>query len=344
MPLPDLAPEQLHVLVFGPGKGELILVRAPPDAWMVVDGCGAGGRGYAAAVLDHYDARPRLLVLTHPHDDHSHGMGDLVRRTTAGIPSADWPRIGMVLPPGGDVAADSGGFIAAITLDAIAAVEDRWSAEPACRWDMDAGSQEALGEAEVRAVSPAAGTRTAQLQRWRNRRRFDRNVISSALLVTWRGRRILLGSDLVERPGGGWSASLVLDPDLGDHDVLKVPHHGSDHALHDDILRPAARVPAPLRVIAPFNTHDLPSFEPGAGVPYIYQRAGTAFLTGLPRPHDEQSGRLETRPLADLCNHGSLVFNPTTAGFPDCFVVVSFPPDGSLATVHRGPGSVHVER
>jgi hypothetical protein len=35
--LPALAPDRLQVLVFGPGTGELVVVRAPPNDWMVID-------------------------------------------------------------------------------------------------------------------------------------------------------------------------------------------------------------------------------------------------------------------------------------------------------------------
>lgn len=39
MPLPPTRDDRLLVLVFGPGTGELILVRAPGDRWLVIDGC-----------------------------------------------------------------------------------------------------------------------------------------------------------------------------------------------------------------------------------------------------------------------------------------------------------------
>ena len=84
--------------------------------------------------------------------------------------------------------------------------------------------------------------REQQLDLWRTRQPFDRNVISTALLLTWRGRRILLGSDLVESPGYGWSNTLVLEPELADHDLFKVPHHGSDQALHDEKLKEMKRL------------------------------------------------------------------------------------------------------
>lgn len=343
MPLPTLTPDHLVVLVFGPGLGELILVRVPPGLWVVVDGCGAKGIDYAAAVLHHYgDARPAVVVLTHPHDDHSRGIADVIRKATPNDRKDQWPRVGMVLPPGDDVALRSDGFIAAVTLDAIAAVEDRWKMSPECRWEMHAGDSERVGDATLRALSPARAVRDAQLARWSAREPFDKNTIASALLLTWRGRRVLLGSDLVEDPGAGWTTSLQLDPELGDHELLKVPHHGSDKALHDDVLRPRARVPEPFRVLAPFSKQRLPSFKAGVGVPRILSHGGTTYLTGLPRRHDQQSARVEARTLAELATHSAIIFDPKTTGFPDCYVLVSILPDVGAPVVTQGPGSIRV--
>ncbi len=82
MPLPELRPDELAVFVFGPGYGELILVRVPPDVWMVVDGCGKGETTYATAALKHYGGSPRIIALTHPHDDHSRGIDEVIDSAT----------------------------------------------------------------------------------------------------------------------------------------------------------------------------------------------------------------------------------------------------------------------
>jgi len=76
--LPDLSPDSLYVFTFGPGTGELVAVRAPPDDWLIVDGCSGNGVGYGAKLLEHYSARPSIIVLTHPHTDHARGLGDVI--------------------------------------------------------------------------------------------------------------------------------------------------------------------------------------------------------------------------------------------------------------------------
>ncbi|XXY95736.1 hypothetical protein WME98_43555 [Sorangium sp. So ce296] len=313
----------------------------PPDAWMVVDGCSAATTDYAAAVLSHYHARPRIVILTHPHDDHSGGLVSVIEAATPHDRKETWPRIGMLVPPESDVGR-SAGFIGCVTAEAIAAIESRWSESPACRWDMNIGDLEPLGGAMLRVLSPRADVRAEALRRWQMGQRFNANVISTALLLTWRGRRLLLGSDLVERPASGWSHALVVDPQLGDDDLLKVPHHGSDEALLDDILRPGARVPDPLRLFTPYSPKRLPSFAAGKGAHRVVSHGGTSYLTGLPRRHAMQSGRAEARTLTALRAHDTITFDATTTGFPDCYVLVSVPPDGGPPTVEQGPGSLRV--
>jgi beta-lactamase superfamily II metal-dependent hydrolase len=337
--LPPLADDRLSVLVFGPGIGELILVRVPPGSWMVLDGCGVGETDYAVAVLEHYQAKPNIIVLTHPHKDHSRGVSAVIEAATPPDRKETWPRIGMVLPPGDNISARSDGFFAGETGHAIAAIEQRWNDAPACRWDVNAGDVERLGDATLRVLSPREEVRAEQMQRWP---RIEHNVLSTALLLEWRGRRVVLGSDLVETPRHGWTHGLVIEPDLGDHDLLKVPHHGSDRALHDDVVRPGTRVPAPHRVITPYSIQRLPRFKPGVGGHRVASLPGSTYLSGLPRRHEEQSGREEERTLAELGAHDGIQFDPKTGGFPDCYVLVSFPPDGEAPIVERGPGSLRI--
>lgn len=348
MPLPLLEPESLTVLIFGPGFGELAAVRAPPGVWMIVDGCEVGDIRYAQRVLDHYQAAPpRLIALTHPHDDHSGGLREVIDRATPYDQKDTWPKIGMVLPA--DATASNSAVqmhVASITADLIGAVRARWEDHPPCRWDMNRGDEMPLGDALVRVLSPDPAQRKHVLDRWSAGKKFDKykNRISTVLEIEWKGRRLVLGSDLPEKWARGWTESIAFRPALTDHDLLKVPHHGSVDALHDDVLRRGARVPEPLRLIAPFRQCGLPRFTVDEGVHRIQAHAGKTYLTGLPLAHGKQSGNTEVRSRLELEQYETLTFTPTTAGFPDCFVFVSFPPDGGPPRVEQGPGSILVTR
>lgn len=88
----DLHPGLLNIVVFGPGRGEAILVVLPDGQLGVVDGCREpededSGRGDPVRELlnriseqrSSPDMRLRFVCLTHPHDDHYGGLGRLLR-------------------------------------------------------------------------------------------------------------------------------------------------------------------------------------------------------------------------------------------------------------------------
>lgn len=79
----DLPVGLLHVVVYGPGAGEAVVVRLPDGEWGVVDGCGASGHG-GNPVADLLEAASveRLLfaALTHPHADHLWGLDEVIDR------------------------------------------------------------------------------------------------------------------------------------------------------------------------------------------------------------------------------------------------------------------------
>ncbi len=90
VPLPSLADDRLSILVFGPGVGELILVRVPPSrGWW--GRLWAGEIDYAVAAL--------ALPVTEHHPPHSPargsqpGSGGSSRRDTPDRKEA-WPRSG----------------------------------------------------------------------------------------------------------------------------------------------------------------------------------------------------------------------------------------------------------
>jgi len=87
-------PGSLGIAVFGPGKGEAIVVRLPDGRLGVVDGCREpktpSPRGHGDPVREllaafaEYDGcrveeqRLAFVCLTHPHDDHYAGLGRLM--------------------------------------------------------------------------------------------------------------------------------------------------------------------------------------------------------------------------------------------------------------------------
>lgn len=345
--LPALAPDRLQVLVFGPGTGELVVVRAPPNDWMVIDGCRIGTTSYGLRTIEHYGAKSnvRLVALSHPHLDHAGGFAELVD-AVAPTASPTWPLLGLLWPAPltGRVSRDAAtAFREARVHQALASIRGRWRRRPTCRWPMNRGDERRLGDARVRVLSPTTAARDRAFAAWAGARRHDDNQVATALEVQWHGRRLVLGADLVERPGSGWSAVLAFDRNVVRHAGLKVPHHGSDAALHDPLLAKQDRLSRTF-VVTPFASRDLPRFGAKEGVGRLLAVAPEVHLTALPRDHDRQAGTpLRVRRSA-LARHGkSWAIDPPTPGFPDCWVMLEVEKTGAPTIVH-GRGSVVVTR
>lgn len=346
MALPDVDPESLNLWVFGPGYGELVIVRAPPGQWLVVDGCGNEEDGYARRALDHYKATPALILFSHPHKDHAKGLRAVIERATGDPDTSTWPRIGMVPAPDttgvGDPWDATAALDAGLVQQVVATIHERWRQHAPCRWELGVGTSERLGDATVRVLSPTDKERDAAREAWLANRQHNYNRAASALLITWRGRRVLLGSDLEETSGRGWTAAMSQDADLRRHDVYKIAHHGSKNAVGPHVECPSA---PQLRVwiVTPFSKafKGLPRFDDGEGLARLLRIEDSIDLTGLPREHERQSGQLEDRLRTVLRDDRDQEFATSTSGFPDCWVHIRVPSEG-VPEISRGPGSVRV--
>lgn len=347
--LPELDPQRLWMWVFGPGVGELVVVRAPPGKWLIIDGCRAKRVSYAERLLDYYEAEPDIVVLTHPHRDHAGGVADLVNRFADEDDPDSWPLLGMIEPPdtrgagraGDQQAAYEGGVVER----AVAAIQTRWDRNPACRWAMEVGDRMDLGEAVITVLSPEPAAREKAATAYRQDKRVEWNEVSTALLLEWQSTRLVLGSDLVEKPGGGWSAVLEPFRDARTHDGLKVPHHGSAQALLPALLDDSSRSPRAW-IVTPFASQRLPRFDRKGGMALLHEHERDVLLTATPRAYDEQGGapgQLVSRAELERVMKRGESLDPLRPGFPDCFVGVGFARGGEATTV-PGPGSLLVRQ
>ena len=344
--LPELRADALTVFVFGPGTGEFVAVRSPPDHWLLMDGCSAMGVTYGRRFVEHYQIHPSVIVLTHPHLDHARGLEDVIDDATIG-PKEKWPLLGMVTPPlssgAGDLSDPQAMYAGGVAEQVVGAILDRWERNPSCRWDLRRGDSHLLGDSRLLALAPSAAARRDAEDAKRDARHFDPNIVSTALLVEWEGRRIVLGGDLVETPGGGWSTTVAYRPKIAVHHALKVPHHGSRNAQHDSLLAPLGRPGTPAWIVTPFASKNLPRFADNEGADLLLRHNSPLYATGLPCKASAQGvapGRVKR---SDLNSTDSFRRSPNIAGFPECFVAVSFPPDGTPANVVCGQGSIVID-
>jgi hypothetical protein len=241
MSLPPLHADRLTLFVFGPGTGELVALYVPPGVWLLVDGCSVG-RSYAEALLDHYEEQMRtpprigLVLWTHPHADHSGGLPELLKRVEK-LAEHDRPVLGFLPPTTWDPrdaereTIDHAGIaIGGDVQTALTRISRIWRETPRTRWEPLEGDVKTVGNATVRALSPTKAVHEAG--------RRDPNRLSTAVLVEWEGRRLVLGSDLVQ---AGWSDVFRANATIAKHDVLKIPHHGSHDPLGRRIASCAPR-------------------------------------------------------------------------------------------------------
>jgi len=79
----------VHVFVAGPGMGEGVAIALPDKGWIVLDSCRtAGDPGQdlpVLSIIDRWQTSPdddpvEWMLLTHPHDDHADGFGEVLDR------------------------------------------------------------------------------------------------------------------------------------------------------------------------------------------------------------------------------------------------------------------------
>ena len=92
MSTPSLDPTLLYFFVLGPGTGESVLLRVPPDKWIVIDSFANAERPAAERIIQSLGGAVSALVLTHPHQDHCMGFIELIDENPAAIVGCVHPR------------------------------------------------------------------------------------------------------------------------------------------------------------------------------------------------------------------------------------------------------------
>jgi len=205
----------LELLMIDVGQGDAIAVRTPGGRWLLVD-AGPPPRGDPAAhpVVGALRARGvrrlEAMILTHPDADHFGGAA-------AVLGSVDVGRVlDPVLPAGKRAYAD--------LLAAAGSARIPWSpAFAGQRWTFDGVTVEVMHPPSRSDVERSSGGDPPPVA-------VDANVSSVVLRLSWRSLSAVLTGDAytdVER---------ALMDEVGDVDVLKVGHHGSDTSTDVDFL------------------------------------------------------------------------------------------------------------
>jgi hypothetical protein len=274
------SPDEVEVALFGPGKGECVVVHLGQSEWLVVDSC-RDEAGLSAAVsyltsIGVAQQAVRLLVASHWHDDHVGGFAHLV----------DWASDADVFCSG---ALQTDEFLTLVAeadqrpmlkstsgvaefgraLDLLASRQrkPKWAAVDRLLYRR-AGST----PVDVYALSPSDGAmqdmfddlaRLVQLQRNKERLavpRPQRNPAAVVLQIHAGAVGLLLCSDLEVDPdvAKGWSAVVAANAVAErTSSFVKVAHHGSENG-HDDRVWAAMLDAEPHAGLTPYTSGKTP--------------------------------------------------------------------------------------
>ena len=228
---------RLYVFVFGPGYGESVAVRVPPDEWLVIDSCRIEKQAAALHVLRRYGGKLALLLLTHRHKDHYRGFVDL-------IAWGNWNRIGCNDWRVADAepldVADPEDQLGAGLAQVLAEIQNQWRTRTASRLLTRRGASYRFSEGMLHILHPDEEFALAN-------RYGEPNNLSAAAVLEWKGMSLLFGAD-VENPH--WQGIAGHRANLGTHVILKVPHHASREAQDNCFLQ---GTPGRTWIVTPYN-------------------------------------------------------------------------------------------
>lgn len=306
------AHDEVEFSAFGPGYGESLLVHLGENEWLLVDSClnddgSHPALGYLRAMNVKPAERVKLIVATHWHDDHIRGMAGAVDTCMAAkfaCSEALSPReivqaIGSYMPPGW-ASLTSGveemrrvfELLVARTprAEAMWVVErrplyERHGAVP-CRVMALSPSDRMVRESHE-GISGVIARGTSGRVPVPNL-----NLGAVVLLVEVGDAGVLLGADLQEVPGGGWTAVMAcLAGGERQCEIFKVPHHGSVNGHLENVWTTMV-TPEPQAVLCPHHN----------GRNHLPTPADLARLCNLAHLHVTSSG-----PPAPTWEHGRLM-------------------------------------
>lgn len=341
IPSTDLAPDMLYVFVFGPGYGESVVLRIPPEHWVVIDGCKSGSfASYPAELLKNFEARADVVVLTHPHMDHARGLHVLLEGWEGAKVGCCEPVVENIDELHPNVQKAGEGLEMKKVLSRIQSI---WQERPGTRWPLQRGARHEVGRGVLEILHPSEEAL----------RRSSVNALSSPILLRWESVRLLFGSDL-ERPG--WEEIAALRIPLARHHLLKVPHHASANGRHDAVAcRDGSWSSSRLWIATAMNKRKVPRFEDGEGLAGWLEHEPEVHLTSLPEPYRAPAPPPLRAPRRAILERSRPPRRPHIPGLPgmvpdppprttlDHFIMAAFAPDGRGVDLRHGDGTVVVE-
>ena len=278
--------DEVEVSLFGPGYGESIVVHIGGGEWIIVDSCidtnnQTDTRSLAVAYLTEIgvDLAKQVshVIATHWHDDHIRGLSEVVGCCESAdfccaiaLGKKEFHRFATYYAE-----ADPAPSVRS-TQEIVKILEILIKREKTPKYLFpDKLIRKTPNNVRVFALSPSDKRITDFLSQLadkmpelgpgrRHMRDMKPNNISVVILIDLGHDAILLGADMEETSGGGWSAIVNDSESIRDtkSSVYKVAHHGSKTGEFAGIWKQLL-VPTPFAILAPFTkgSQRLPSEE-----------------------------------------------------------------------------------
>lgn len=197
---------RLHVHFLSVGEGDAILIRTPGGRTVLVDGGSDPARllSEVGKRLPFWDRKIDLVALTHPHADHAGGLIGAIERYN----------VGLFVEGRSGATPEYKACIAALQAKGVPAI----TAAPGQKFVLDEG-------VALEALYPSPQTECD-----------SQNDCSLVLRLSMGNASFLLPGDLEEMG----QIALMNERDIPASLVLKVPHHGGEHALFEGFLAAAS--------------------------------------------------------------------------------------------------------
>ena len=271
------AADVIEISFFGPGYGEAILIHFGNGDWIAIDSCIDPKNGncvpleYLMELEVDLANQLKLIIATHWHDDHIRGISSLFRNSTKakfGLSAAftkeeflQWAAVNASPDPSP---------LGKTTIELMAVLQtlqDRGAKPIYVTPDRKLFSSK-IGQSDAEGVLFSLSPSDAVIGRFLEQmasslpnagepqlraKDLKPNEVSVVLSAQFPNGSALLGADLEETPGKGWSNILATSTCIGDRATLfKVPHHGSENA-HCDAVWSKMLSRAVIAIIAPWN-------------------------------------------------------------------------------------------
>lgn len=247
-------PDEIEVSLFGPGYGECVVVHAGAGDWIIIDSCIDSRSGevvplrYLHKLGVEVERQVKHIIASHWHDDHTRGLSQLVEACSgarfwcpAAMTNQEFFRYVELHAETLSKQATGGTTEISRVFKLLQEKKRRrnritpnvlihqnqvcsaYSLSPSSdRYD-DFLQNLAVEMPKVKSVQKRA-------------RVLEPNHLSAAVWIDLPDDGILLGSDVEEKNGHGWSLIFEEQTCIRTRaSVFKVPHHGSSNAHHDRI-------------------------------------------------------------------------------------------------------------